>query len=65
MKKNNMDEIFYSLCVQDIQNVAEQELNRQLSTKEIEMVKEKVDEKIDWYSVIADSINECLALDVE
>lgn len=50
--------IIYSLTVDDIQNVAEQELSRKLSTKEIEKIVDLIAEKINWYDAIAYSINE-------
>lgn len=57
MQKKN---IFYYLTVEDIQTVANQELERDLTFSEIEKIKENIIEKINWYDAIADSINEKL-----
>ena len=54
--KNN--KIIYSLTVEDIQTVANQEIERNLSSEEIEKIIETIAEKINWYGAIADSINE-------
>lgn len=51
-------EIIYSLNVEDIQTVALQEIERNLSPEEIEEIKETIADKIKWYDAIADSINE-------
>ncbi len=50
--------VIYSLSVEDIQTVALQELERNLSTNEIEMIKKVIAEKINWYDAILNSINE-------
>lgn len=50
--------IIYSLNLDDVQNVAHQELERSLSPDEIELVKNAVADKIKWYDVIAEAINE-------
>lgn len=54
--KNNS--IIYSLTVEDIQTVALQEIERNLSFEEIEKIKNSFEGKINWYEAIADSINE-------
>jgi hypothetical protein len=54
----NKDDIIYSLNIEDIQKVALQEIDRELNENEIEQVKDSIQEKIDWYGVILDSINE-------
>jgi len=51
-------QIIYSLTVEDIQTVAEQELERELSTEEIKKITEVIPEKINWYDAIANAINE-------
>ncbi len=56
------DEIIYSLTVEDIQTVASEELDRELSPKEIGKIKDLIAEKINWYDAIADSINEKIKL---
>lgn len=53
-----MEKIIYQLTVTDIQTVANNELGRELSLDEIDSIQEKIAEKIAWYDVIADSIDE-------
>ena len=55
MKDNK---IVYSLTVGDIQTVANQELERKLSSEEIENIIEAIAEKINWYDAIANAILE-------
>lgn len=55
MKKNK---IIYSINVEDVQTVSTEILGRELSTKEIEKIINAIGEKINWYDIIADSINE-------
>ena len=57
MKKST---IIYSLNVEDIQTVANNDLERNLSHQEIEKVKEKIAEKIDWYHAISNSIQDII-----
>jgi hypothetical protein len=54
------DDIIYSLTIEDIQIVANQELGRDLTSDEIEKIKDTVAEKLLWYHAIADSIIEKL-----
>ena len=44
--------IIYSINIEDIQNVAEEELGRKLSERELEIVKDKIGDYIDWYGAI-------------
>jgi len=56
--------VIYSLNVEDVQNVAEQELDRELTKKELKIVEDKVGDYIDWYSAIDMTIqNEVLKHD--
>jgi hypothetical protein len=58
MKQQNFKKIIYSLNVEDVQNVAQQELERELSVEEINKIIDQIAEKINWYDAIADSIIE-------
>ena len=58
-KKNN---IIYSLTVEDLQTIASQEINRELTDNEIEEIKDKIAEKINWYDAISNAINERIEL---
>lgn len=55
MKTNK---ITYSLNIEDIQTVSNQELGRDLSIEEIEKIKDAIAEKINWYDAIANTIEE-------
>lgn len=57
MKTKN---IIYFLTEEDIQTVANYELDRNLSSEEIEMIRESISEKMNWYDSIAESISEKL-----
>lgn len=50
------NKIVYSLIIEDIQTVANEELDRNLSSDEITKICEILPEKINWYAAIADSI---------
>jgi hypothetical protein len=50
--------IIYSLNAEDVQTVAEQELDRKLSDEEIKNIIDSIAEKINWYDAIAETINE-------
>ena len=56
MKDKN--EIVYSLNIEDIQTVAIQEMDRELTDGEIEKVKNLIGKKINWYDAILNSIIE-------
>jgi len=50
MRRNK---IVYSLCIGDIQEVAEEELNRKLTDEELKKVVDKVGDYISWYDAIS------------
>jgi hypothetical protein len=52
------EELIYSLSTEDIQTVATQTLNRELSKDEIELVKDLIAKKINWFDAIQESILE-------
>ncbi len=56
MAKQKDEDIFYSLNIADIQNVAQQELERNLSEIEIESIKDSIASNINWYDAIANAI---------
>ncbi|WKZ41218.1 MAG: hypothetical protein QY328_04080 [Anaerolineales bacterium] len=61
MKDKN--KIIYSINEEDVQTVSLQELNRELTKDEVEIIRNVIGEKIDWYSAILDSITENIRLD--
>jgi hypothetical protein len=44
--------IIYSINIEDVQNVAEEELERKLTKKELEIIEDKLGDYIDWYGAI-------------
>lgn len=48
----------YVLSNEDAQNVAQQEIGRELTFSEIQRIKDCIADKINWYDAIADAINE-------
>lgn len=56
--RKKKDEIIYSINIEDIQDVAEQELDRELTPEEVKLVADRVGDYISWYDAIALAINE-------
>jgi hypothetical protein len=54
--------ILYSLNVEDIQTVANEKLQRNLSPEEIQKIIDPIAEKINWFDAIAYSIDENIEL---
>jgi hypothetical protein len=54
------DRIFYSLSVADIQEVADQVLDRELSPEEVKLVEDRAVDYISWYDAIALAIDELI-----
>ena len=54
----NGNDIIFSLNVDDIQQVALENIDRELTAKETDRVKEKIAEKINWYDAIFFAISE-------
>ena len=52
----NPEKIIYSINIEDVQNVAEQELERKLTVKELKLVEGKVGDYINWYEAILNAI---------
>ncbi len=62
MKKKNIEEkeIIYSLNIEDIQTVAEENFVRKLNREEIEKIIDPIANKISWYDTIYDAIKDNL-----
>jgi len=58
MKTDGDDRIIYSINIGDIQEVANQILERRLTKEEIILVEKSVGEYIDWFQAIENSIRE-------
>lgn len=54
----NPEKIIYSINIEDVQNVAEQEFERKLTAKELRLVEDKVGDYINWYEAVLNAINE-------
>ena len=50
---DSRDRIVYSINVDDLQTVAERELERELTDEEIKIVEDRLGDYIDWYGSIA------------
>ena len=53
-----LDQIIYQLTIEDVQNVALEELDEELSLEELKRIEDLIAKRIDWYGAIADAINE-------
>ncbi|CAK8712439.1 hypothetical protein GCAAIG_01750 [Candidatus Electronema halotolerans] len=52
------EEVFYYLTVEDIQSVATETIDRELTPVEINMIKDSIAERINWYDAIFHAILE-------
>lgn len=60
--KYNQNEIIYSINIEDVQNVAQDELERNLTLDEIKKIEDSIAENIDWYGAISNAINHNLVI---
>ena len=58
MKKSAPEKIIYSINTDDLQEVAEEVLERRLTQSEIALVQDKVGDHIDWFQAIENAIQE-------
>ena len=54
------EKIIYSINVEDVQNVSDKELARELTEDELKIVENKLGDYIDWYSSIATAIGDII-----
>ena len=59
MKTKN--KILYSINTDDVQQVARQELGRELTPTEIEVVEKNIGDQFDWFEAIATVLNQHIA----
>ncbi|MHB8578547.1 MAG: hypothetical protein ACYDA4_01640 [Ignavibacteriaceae bacterium] len=52
------DKIVYSLCIGDIQDVAEEKLERKLDEQELKEVVDKVGDYIPWFDAIENTFDD-------
>lgn len=50
--------IIYQLVIDDVQEAAMQTINRKLTLDEIETIKEKIADRIEWFDTISGVIRE-------
>ena len=55
-----MEKTIYQFTTEDVQTVARQEIERELTPGEIENIKDSIAEKIPWYDAISDAISDVL-----
>ena len=53
-------DILYSINVQDVQDVAQREFDRELNGKEMESVAAKLGESIDWYEAVISAVEQTI-----
>ncbi len=56
----NKNNIVYQLTIEDIQEVATQELDRELTKEEIKKLIDPIAGKIPWYDAIASAIDDMI-----
>ncbi|RKR81343.1 hypothetical protein BDD43_1488 [Mucilaginibacter gracilis] len=54
------ENIIYSLTIEDIYTVAEEELNRNLTEEEVLKISHKIGDYIDWHQAILNTINDTI-----
>ncbi len=56
MEITTVEKIIYSLCIEDLQNVADDVLGRELNVDELLILEDKIGDYIDWYGAIHNAI---------
>ncbi len=56
----NKDKIIYSINIEDVQNVANEKLNRDLNEDELRLLEDKLGDYIDWFGAISDTISDVI-----
>lgn len=55
---NLNERVVYSINIEDIQTVAEEELDRELMPQELKLVEDKIGDYIDWFEAISSAIKD-------
>ena len=50
------NKVIYKLMIEDVQSVAEQEIERKLTAQEINFLIDDIADRIPWYDAISESI---------
>ncbi|MBK7447330.1 MAG: hypothetical protein IPJ45_15200 [Ignavibacteria bacterium] len=56
MEKINVDKVIYQLTIEDLQNVANEEIDRDLTESELNLLENKIGDHVDWYGSIQNAI---------
>jgi len=56
MKKRAGNRIVYSICVDDIQEIAQEDIGRVLTDKEVALVERELGDYVDWSQAISHTI---------
>ena len=56
------EKIIYSINIEDVQNVANEKLNRDLNEDELKLVEDKLGDYIDWFGAISDTISDVIGV---
>ncbi len=54
----NRRKIIYSLSIKDIQDVAKTEIDRELTSDEVDTIVDNIGDRINWYEIILNAIME-------
>ncbi len=60
-KKQQKDRIVYSICIEDVLNVAEEEFDIELTANELKAVEDKIGDYFDWRGAIMFAIQRARA----
>ena len=63
MKKKEKNEMIYSVSIEDIQQVAEENFGRKLTNKEIKKILDPIADRIPWYDSIYEAIKNTLEIE--
>ena len=56
------EKIIYSINIEDVQNVANEKLNRDFNENELKLVEDKLGDYIDWFGAISDTISDVIGV---
>jgi len=56
----NKEKIIYSINIEDVQNVANQDLDRDLNDDELKLIEDKIGDYIDWFGAISNAISDLI-----
>lgn len=63
MKKKEKKDMIYSVTVEDIQQVAEENFGRKLTSKEVKKILDPIADRIPWHDAIYEAIKATLEIE--